>query len=146
MAVSSSNNAVLEDELINLHLQFSLYLCAAMRKLEHIRTVIAVLLLSVVLQMTLMLPFHHHGHPDQEEPSCELCEHHEHHPAHLSSSAQPDNCLICQFLGVSYLPEASAEAPAATQGWLALHPVLSNEVPFAELTLLSTRAPPHSFC
>ena len=117
-----------------------------MRKLEHIRAVPAVLLLSVMLQIALVLPFHHHEHPDQEELSCELCEHQKPHPAHLSSSVHPDNCLICQFLGVSYLPEASAEAPAATQGWLALHPVLSNEVPSAELTLLSIRAPPHSFC
>ena len=117
-----------------------------MRKMENIRAVIAVLLLSVVLQMTLVLPFHHHEHPDQEELSCELCEHHQPHPDHLSSSVQPDNCLICQFLGGSYLPESSAEAPAATQRGLALHPVLSKEVSSVPLTLLSTRAPPYSFC
>lgn len=110
-----------------------------MRKLEHIRTVIAVLLLSVVLQMTLVLPFHHHEHPYQEELSCELCdEQHE--------SVHPDNCPICQFLGVSYLPEASAEAPSATQRCVALHPVKSEEVPSVQLTLHSTRAPPFSFC
>ena len=114
--------------------------------MEHIRAVIAVLLLSVVLQMTLVLPFHHHGHPDLEELSCELCEHHEPHPAHLSSSAQPDNCLICQFLGVNYLPEAPAVAPAVTGKGLALHRVLSKEVLSVQLTLLSTRAPPRSFC
>ena len=117
-----------------------------MRKLEQIRTVIAVLLLSVVLQMTLLLPFHHHEHPDPEELSCELCEHHQPHPAHLSASAQPDNCLICQFLGVSYLPEASAEAPAGTGKGIALHLALSKKAPVVQLTLLSTRAPPYSFC
>ena len=117
-----------------------------MRKLEHIRAFIAALLLSVVLQMTLVLPFHHHEHPDLEELSCELCEHHQPHPAHLSSSAQPDNCLICQFLGGSYLPGDLAEAPADIQRCLALHSVLSKEVPSAELSLLSTRAPPYSFC
>ena len=31
-----------------------------MKRTEHIRTAIAVLLLSVVLPMTLVLPFHHH--------------------------------------------------------------------------------------
>ena len=117
-----------------------------MRRMEHIRAVIATLLLSVVLQMTLALPFHHHDNPDQRERSCELCEHHEPHPAHLSSSVQPDNCLICQFLGVSYLPEVSEVASAATYRCIVLHPVLEKEVPSVQLTLLSTRAPPHSFC
>lgn len=110
------------------------------------RTVIAILLLSVALPMTLVFPFHHHDIPDSEDFSCELCDHHLPHPAHLSSSSQPDNCLICQFLGVSYLPEASAGAPVDTADGSSICATPSKEAPSVQLELLSTRAPPFSFC
>ena len=126
--------------------RFSLYLCTAMRKLEHMRTVVAILLLSVVLPMTLVLPFHHHDVPDQEEFSCELCEHHQPHPAHLSSSDHPDNCLICQFLGIGFLPEASAEVVAVIADGSDCRVASSQDAPSVQLELLSTRAPPFSFC
>lgn len=54
-----------------------------MRKMQHIRTAIAVLLLSVVLPITLVLPFHHHEIEEAALESCGLCATHQSHPGHL---------------------------------------------------------------
>ena len=117
-----------------------------MKKMERIRTAIAVLLLSVVLPMTLVVPFHHHEAEESSLLSCELCEHHQPHAGHLTSAGHLDTCLVCQFLGNCFLPEESISAPAA--------PVLHDDregyapvsVPTVQLQLLSTRAPPVSSC
>jgi len=114
--------------------------------MEQIRTAIAVLLLSVVLPMALVLPFHHHEAEESALDSCEFCSHHLPHQGHLVSNSQIDNCLVCQLLGVSYLPEESVDAPCK--------PDVSTEVVLAPATSvhsvllqsLSTRAPPFSFC
>ena len=110
------------------------------------RAVIAMLLISVALPMTLLLPFHHHEGLNREGVSCELCEHHQPHPAHLSSSAQPDHCLICQFLGIGYLPEAPAEVPEDTAGGCSICTAPSKTAPSVQPASYSTRAPPFSFC
>ena len=117
-----------------------------MRRLEHIRTAIALLLLSVVLPMTVVVPFHHHDPPAQEERSCDLCAHHQPHPAHLSASDQPDHCLICQFLGASYLPEQSAAVPAFLPDGSGLLSVPAQDVLPVVLEFHCSRAPPYSFC
>ena len=114
--------------------------------MEQYRTAIAVLLLSVVLPMALVLPFHHHDCSEHEEHVCELCEHHLPHPAHLSSDEHADDCLICQFLGISYLPEASAGIPTAQSDISTCCAIPSNDAPSAQVEHLSTRAPPYLFC
>lgn len=117
-----------------------------MKRIEHIRTAIAVLLLSVVLPMTLVLPFHHH---ETEEPGlepCELCATHQSHPGHLVSATPMDNCLICQFLGVTYLPEESVNGPSNPDVFSSFLSGPTASVPSVSLLNLSSRAPPFSFC
>lgn len=117
-----------------------------MKRMEQIRTAIAVLLLSVALPMTLVFPFHHHEAEESVLVSCDLCTSHQPHAGHLASASQIDNCLICQFLGVSYLPEESAEAPVRPDGHLAFAAAPSASAFSIQVQSLSTRAPPVSFC
>ena len=117
-----------------------------MRKLESVRTAIAVLLLSVVLPMTLVLPFHHHETEQSAADSCELCANHQPHPGHLESVSHLDDCLICQLLGVSYLREESVGAPSKPSCSVSLFAGEPASVICVQVQSLSSRAPPCSFC
>lgn len=117
-----------------------------MKRIGHIRTAIAVLLLSLVLPMTLVLPFHHHETVESALEPCELCATHQSHPGHLVSASPMDNCLICQFLGISYLPEESVDAPAKPDVFSTFPAGPAASVPSVSLLNLSARAPPSSFC
>jgi len=117
-----------------------------MKRMEQIRTAIAVLLLSVVLPMALVLPFHHHEADESALDSCEFCTHHLPHQGHLASNSQMDNCLICQLLGVTYLPEESVDAPCKPHVCEAFVQGPASSVHSVLLQSLSTRAPPSSFC
>ncbi len=114
--------------------------------MEQIRTAIAVLLLSVVLPMALVLPFHHHEAEESALDSCEFCTHHLPHQGHLASNSQIDNCLICQLLGVTYLPEESVDAPCKPHVCEAFVQGPASSVHSVLLHSLSNRAPPYSFC
>ena len=117
-----------------------------MKRIKHIRTAIAVLLLSVVLPMTLVLPFHHHDTEESAADSCEQCTNHQPHSGHMGSSDPGDNCLICQFLGVTFLPEESIEAPSRPECDSEPASVRTAFVHSVQVQTLSTRAPPFSFC
>ncbi|MBR5176639.1 MAG: hypothetical protein IKW89_12025 [Bacteroidales bacterium] len=117
-----------------------------MRRIEHIRTAIAVLLLSVVLPMTLVLPFHHHETGASSLLSCEQCTNHQPHPGHMGSSDQQDDCLVCQFLSVAFLPEDSVDAPFRPECTGEPDSSLTVSVHSAQVQTLSSRAPPSSFC
>ena len=117
-----------------------------MKRIEHIRTAIAVLLLSVVLPMTLVLPFHHHEAEQSAADTCELCAHHQPHSGHLESASHLDDCLICQLQGVSYLREESVGTPSKPSCSVRLAAGEPASVIFVQVQSLSSRAPPFSFC
>ena len=122
------------------------YLCAAMRKREHMRTGLALLLLSVLLPMAIVLPFHHHETEEVASDSCEFCAEHRPHPGHLSAANCLDECLLCQFLAAAYLPAAAAETlsrPCRDADFVALPPAAAHSL---TLSSLAIRAPPFSFC
>lgn len=117
-----------------------------MKRMERRRAAAAAWLLSVVLPIILVVPFHHHEAEETSASECELCAHHQPHEGHLASSARIDNCLICQFLGVSYLPEASASAPFAPDDKADVACQSVDACLAAPIQLLSSRAPPVSVC
>ena len=117
-----------------------------MKKMERIRTAMAVLLLSVVLPMTLVVPFHHHEVEESSLLSCELCEHHQPHAGHLTSAGHLDTCLVCQFLGNCFLPEESFSVLSAPVRHNDRAGSITLSLPTVQLQLLSTRAPPVSSC
>jgi hypothetical protein len=96
--------------------------------------------------MTLVLPFHHHDAEESAADSCEQCANHQPHPGHLESASHPDDCLICQLLGVSYLREESAGAPSKPGCCVRLVVGESVSASCAQIQTLSSRAPPCSFC
>lgn len=125
---------------------FFYYLCNPMMRIEHIRSAIAVLLLSVVLPITLVLPFHHHEAEQSTADSCELCMNHQPHPGHLESASHLDDCLICHLLGVSYLREESVGTPSKPSCSVRLVAGEPGPVICVQGQSLSSRAPPFSFC
>ncbi len=117
-----------------------------MKRMEHIRSAIAVLLLSAVLPITLVLPFHHHDADESATPLCELCTSHQPHPGHLESASHLGDCLICQLLGATYLIEESVGAPSKPNCSVRLAAGELVSASCYQVQSLSTRAPPYSFC
>ena len=58
------------------------------------------LLTAVILPALLLSSFHHHD--PLPEPQCIDCVHHVPH-GHVSGIQHMDDCLVCQFLSVSWL-------------------------------------------
>lgn len=109
------------------------------------RNTVAALLLAILLPVLTVLPFHHHDIHEHSEISCEQCTNHQPHRGHLTTSWNIDNCLICQFLGVTYVPSQRIEAPDAPQHGTTLVNEQSAIWQSATIQLLSTRAPPTMF-
>ena len=96
--------------------------------------------------MVFVAPFHHHDHDYQEDIHCDACSQHEPHPGHLNPKSGADECLICQFLGQQFCPQAGLDVdlsysePAPESGGFC-----DSFIPcFTSHT--SSRAPPASFC
>ncbi|MBO7509694.1 MAG: hypothetical protein J6T35_00780, partial [Bacteroidales bacterium] len=68
------------------------------------RSILANFLLSIILSMVLLAPFHHHDDPPPQQISCDDCAHHRPHPGHLSVKPCADECPICQLLALVYEP------------------------------------------
>lgn len=64
------------------------------------RRIFAFFLTAVILPAILVVSFHHHT--PLQESVCLDCAHHIPH-GHLRNNANTDDCLICQFLTVSWL-------------------------------------------
>ena len=106
----------------------------------------AVWLLSVILQVIFVAPFHHHDHDAAEDLHCEACAHHQPHAGHLTAQGATDDCLVCQLLGQFYVP---ADAPAFRSQSVALRSIASpvlGKVVLHPFQPSAPRAPPVSFC
>jgi hypothetical protein len=103
-------------------------------------------MLSVLLPMLLVAPFHHHADPVREDEPCESCSQHKPHPGHLTAQICTDECLVCRILYQQYTPSAV----------LTFHILLSeqtvdsgrfpDDIPICFTQPSSPRAPPVSFC
>lgn len=101
------------------------------------------LLTAVILPAILVSSFHHHEL--LPEPQCIDCVHHVPH-GHVSGIQHTDDCLVCQFLSISWL--TVSDEPLAIP---VLRTILLGESPcqasdFLFFQHLSTRAPPAVFC
>ena len=63
-------------------------------------------MLSVLLPMLLVAPFHHHADPVREDDPCESCSQHKPHPGHLTAQICTDECLVCRILYQQYTTSA----------------------------------------
>ncbi len=110
------------------------------------RRISGFILLSVILPMVFLAPFHHHDEHDHGGISCEECAHHQPHPGHVSDESDTDECLICQFLAQQYIPSADlvADLFASECGTFAGCP--AGGLILRSTRQFSSRAPPVPFC
>ena len=110
------------------------------------RRISANLLLSIVLSIVFLAPFHHHDEPLLQEISCDDCAHHQPHQGHLTEQPGTDECLICQLLAQVYVPTAGPVANLLSSDCVTLVNGISGSVILSFTPQSSPRAPPVSFC
>ena len=110
------------------------------------RRISGFLLLSVILPMVILAPFHHHDGHDHAGISCEECAHHHPHPGHVSDESDTDECLICQFLAQQYIPSADLVADLFASDCDTFAGCPAGGLILRSTRLFSSRAPPASFC
>ena len=110
------------------------------------RRISALFLLSVVLPVVILAPYHRHDKPFTTEISCQECSHHQSHPGHLSEQTGTDNCLVCQLLAQQYMPSADPAVRLLSSEFVTLASDYSGDVIVSLIHHSSPRAPPASFC
>ncbi len=100
-------------------------------------------MLAVILPTILLSSFHHH-HP-VTDTHCFNCSHHLPH-SHLGGISGTDDCLVCQFLAVVWVPSSEdlPERPEVIDDF-----EYSFSEPYCGATDFSSvppRAPPFVFC
>ncbi len=102
-------------------------------------------MLAVVLVLTFVTPFHHHGGHSVPE-SCDACVHHQPHAGHIGMDSSLSECLACQLLSAPY----TSSQPRVLRVYLNEIQEFTGETESCPLPLLfsgiSSRAPPCSFC
>jgi len=110
------------------------------------RRIFAAWLLSVVLPMVFLAPFHHHDLGQLEDVFCADCSQHLPHHGHLSAGTATGECLVCQLLFQQFVPAESTEFRSfLTEPGAYVLPI-PEEVVLFSCQPASPRAPPVSFC
>lgn len=110
------------------------------------RNIFANILLSVVLPIVFLAPFHHHDHPLSQEISCVDCTHHQPHPGHISLQTITDECLICHFLAQVYVPAFEPAASLLSSDCVTVVSHISGDLILRHTLQSSPRSPPATFC
>ena len=108
---------------------------------------ISALLLSAVFLPTLLLTGLHRHQPEPESDNsvCAGCESHTPH-SHLSGAHHADECLVCQFLTIVWLP-SDDQKTAGPDGEFSVLPDTLDSHPISISVLApSGRAPPYVSC
>ena len=77
------------------------------------RNIQSAILLSVILPVLLLAPFHRH-HQATTSADCQECVAHQHHSGHIAVDGSLQDCLVCQLLGEAFLPSAGLTANPAS--------------------------------
>ncbi|MBR1792344.1 MAG: hypothetical protein IJ764_01705 [Bacteroidales bacterium] len=107
------------------------------------KRIVSAWVLLAVFQTALLATMLHRHQPVAETLSCIDCHDHVHHSGHFSASTLDlHNCLICQFLGISYV-----DATAILVGFVPANDVrmsgwLTERICNAEPIRHCPRAPP----
>ena len=110
------------------------------------RRIFAAWLLSVVLPMVFVAPFHHHDLDPLEDVFCADCTQHLPHHGHLSTGTVTGDCLVCQLLFQQYVPaENTVIRSYLTETETEVLPI-PEDVVCLSFQPSSPRAPPVSFC
>ena len=110
------------------------------------RRIFAAWLLSVVLPMVFIAPFHHHDLGQQEDVFCADCSQHLPHHGHLSAGTATGECLVCQLLVQQFVPSENTVVQAYPAEQEAYVLPIPEDVIVLSFQPSSPRAPPVSFC
>ena len=110
------------------------------------RLISAYVLLSIVLSIVFLIPFHHHNETLQQEIACEDCSHQQPHPGHLSENPGTDDCLICQLLAQLYMPTVGPVVNLLSSDRITIVNDFTGDIILSFTPQSSPRAPPVSFC
>ena len=110
------------------------------------RRIFAAWLLSVVLPMVFLAPFHHHELEQREEVFCEDCSQHLPHHGHLSAGSATGECLVCQLLFQQFVPAESTVIRSFLSDSETYVLPAHDEAVLLPFQPASPRAPPVSFC
>jgi hypothetical protein len=109
------------------------------------RRIFAVWLLSVVLPMVFLAPFHHHELEQREDVFCGDCSRHLPHHGHLSAGTATGECLVCQLLFQHFAPSESSIIRSFLSDSEIIFLPPSGEAVLLSFQPVSPRAPPVSF-
>ena len=110
------------------------------------RRISGFILLSVILPMVFLAPFHHHENSLSQEISCTECSHHQPHPGHLTQNSGTDECLVCQLLAQVYVPTVGPVVNLLSPHYVTIGTDFSGDAVLCFTPQSSPRAPPVSFC
>ena len=109
------------------------------------RRIFAAWLLSVILPVVFLAPFHHHHQDSLEDIRCEACTQHIPHQGHLTPGTGTDDCLVCQLLSQQYIPSIGLAVNWLSSEMATVIGRISDDVTLCFTHLSSPRAPPVSF-
>ena len=109
------------------------------------RRIFAAWLLSVILPVVFLAPFHHHHRDALEDIHCEACSQHIPHQGHLTPGTGTNDCLVCQLLSQQYVPAPGLAVNLHSSDYAAVIGDFSDDVILCFTHLSSPRAPPVSF-
>ena len=107
------------------------------------RKIYGILMLAVILPTFLLSSFHHHS--PVSDTHCFNCSHHVPH-SHLAGVSHTDDCLVCQFLAVVWVPssEERPDAPVVISKYE--YGFSGIDIVAVKLISIPPRAPPFVFC
>ncbi len=103
-------------------------------------------LLSVILPVVFLTPFHHHSETHLSDISCDECACHQPHSGHLSDGQGTDDCLVCQLLAQQYTPSSVLAVSLPSSDSATVQCDFSDAVIACFTHHSSPRAPPVTFC
>ena len=118
----------------------------ALRSMDWKRRISSAILLSVIVPMLVLAPYHHHPRQHTDIPDCDACHEHKPHSGHLTSQISLPECLVCQLLGVQFIPQTVPQFSLLCTILETLFTTDSSSCPDSYFSVQSPRAPPVSFC
>ena len=109
------------------------------------RRISTFILLSVLLPIVFVAPFHHHDENLLTDIPCEDCSHHQPHPGHLGNKTGAEDCFLCQLLAQLFIPSVGPVLNLLSSDSTPVFGHLSDAAVLCFTHHSSPRAPPVSF-
>ena len=114
--------------------------------IEQRRRCFSRILLGVFVPMLLLAAFHWHDDETGKANACVECVHHVPHSGHLTAqSFSVDDCLLCQFHALPYLPAAVVMLVALLPVDRMVYNLSTVAVESGQSSCISLRGPPICF-